>query len=155
MKSRIDKLIFQLDNVVNGTPYYGDSVNHIIDLITSEQANNSINDGHSIAQIMKHMLSWRLYAIEHLKGNDDYDIELGSNIDWPDIIINSSSEWNELKQEFKQSHETLIELLKEKDDNWLSIKLPRKEFSYNFMLKGIMQHDLYHIGQVNLLKNLS
>ena len=155
MKSRIDKLVFQLDNVVNGTPYYGDSVNQIIDLITSEQANNSINEGHSIAQIIKHMLAWRLYAIEHLKDNVDYDIELGSDMDWPDIIINSPSEWDELKEEFKQSHETLIELLKAKDDNWLSTKLPRKEFSYNFMLKGIMQHDLYHIGQVNLLKNLS
>ena len=85
----------------------------------------------------------------------DYDIELGSDMDWPDIIINSPSEWDELKEEFKQSHETLIDLLKGKDDNWLSTKLPRKEFSYNFMLKGIMQHDLYHIGQVNLLKNLS
>ena len=73
MKSRIDKLVFQLDNVVKGTPYYGDSVNQIIDLITSEQANNSINEGHSIAQIIKHMLAWRLYAIEHLKDNVDYD----------------------------------------------------------------------------------
>jgi len=65
-----------------------------------------------------------------------------------------TSEWNELKEEFKQSHESLIELIKQKDDNWLSTKMPGKNFSYNFMLKGIMQHDLYHIGQVNLLKKM-
>ena len=143
-----------MDTVVKGTPYYGDSINSIIDQLTFEHANNAIEDGHSIAQILKHMQAWRLYAIEHLKGNDHYDLELGSDKDWSKLIVNSPSEWNALKEEFKESHERLTGLLKRKDNSWLSIKMPGKEFSYNFMLKGIMQHDLYHIGQVNLLKNI-
>ena len=154
MKSRIDKLIFQLENVYNGTPYYGDSVYSIIDRINAEKANNSINEGHSIAQILNHMLAWRLYAIEHLKGNVDYDIELGSDKDWPSTRISTPAEWTLLKEEFKESQAALTELLKQKDEGWLSSKLPGKAFSYDFMLKGIIQHDLYHIGQVNLLKNV-
>ena len=153
MKSRIDKLVFQFDNVFNGTPYYGDSIKSIIDQLNPAQANNSINDGHSIAQIIKHMIAWRQYAIEHLKGNEEYDIVLGSDVDWAKTIVSSPSEWNELKEEFEQSHKSLVELLKQKEDNWLSTKMPGKVFSYNIMLKGIIQHDLYHIGQVNLLKS--
>ena len=153
MKSRIEKLVFQFDNVFNGTPYYGDSIKKIIDQLDPTQANNSINEGHSIAQIIKHMIAWRQYAIEHLKGNEEYDIVLGSDVDWAKTIVSSPSEWNELKEEFEQSHKSLVELLKQKEDNWLSTKLPGKVFSYNFMLKGIIQHDLYHIGQVNLLKS--
>ena len=153
MKNRIDKLIFQFQNVFDGTPYYGDSIQSIIELIPYESANNSINNGHTIAQIIEHMLAWRLLAIEHLKGNVHYDIELGSDNDWTSLKITSQSEWIKLKQAFAQSHETLIELLKQKEDRWLSSKLEGKVFSYNFLLKGIIQHDIYHIGQVNLLKN--
>ena len=153
MKSRIEKLVFQFDNVFNGTPYYGDSIKKIIDQLDPTQANNSINEGHSIAQIIKHMIAWRQYAIEHLKGNEEYDIVLGSDVDWAKTIVSSPSEWNELKEEFEQSHKSLVELLKQKEDNWLSTKMPGKVFSYNIMLKGIIQHDLYHIGQVNLLKS--
>ena len=69
MKSRIEKLIFQLENVFKGTPYYGESIKGIIDQITFENINTSVGEGHSIAQIIKHMLAWRLFAIEHLKGN--------------------------------------------------------------------------------------
>ena len=155
MNSRIDKLVFQLQNVFDGTPYYGDSIQSIINLITYESANNSIDNGHTIAQIIEHMLAWRLVAIEHLKGNIHYDIELGSDKDWTSLKITSPTEWVKLKQAFAQSHETLIELLKQKEDSWLSSKLEGKAFSYNFLLKGIIQHDIYHIGQVNMLKNVS
>jgi len=82
------------------------------------------------------------------------DIRLGSDEDWADLVIKSRLEWKELKKEIMQSNDTLVGLLKEKEDDWLSTKLPGKVFSYNFMLKGIIQHDIYHIGQVNLLKGI-
>jgi len=154
MKSRVEKLVFQFENVFRGTPYYGDSVSNILDQITFESANNSVNNGHSIAQILQHMLAWRILAIEHLKGNVDYDIELGSNVDWPDIKMNTPLQWKSLNEAFANSNEVLIELLGEKTDDWLNSKMPKKEFSYNFMLKGILQHDIYHSGQINLLKSV-
>lgn len=154
MNKNIDKLIFQLENAFSGTPYFGTPVIKIIEQISFDKANNAINEGHSIAQILAHILVWRNLVIDQINGSDAHDIELGSDKDWPKIIINSEEEWLSLVDEIKQSQIRIIELLKAKDDSWLVTKLNGKVFSYNFMLKGIIQHDIYHIGQVNLLKSI-
>ena len=150
---QIDKVSFQFSNAFNGTPFYGDSIWKSIESIPYEKANNAFNGGHSIAQILSHMLVWRDFAIRKIKGDTAYDVEIGSEVDWPKVNIQSEAEWKELKDRFQQSQTHILELLKEKDDNWLKEKLPGKPYSYNAMIKGTIQHDIYHTGQVNVLKN--
>ena len=150
----IKKLIFQFENVFTGIPYFGAPLLTAIGNITYDKSNNSINNGNTIAQILKHIITWRNYAIEHVKGNSEYDIKIGSDTDWSRITINNQQEWEDLIQLFKDSQTTIIQLVNNKQDDWLSSKLKGKEFSFNYMLKGIIQHDIYHFGQINLLKNV-
>ncbi|MEM9719543.1 MAG: DinB family protein [Bacteroidota bacterium] len=150
---QIEKIVFQLENAFNGTPFYGDSIWHIIESIPFEKANNAINEGHSIAQVLSHMLVWRDFVSRKIQGDDTYDVVLGGTVDWPEVTIQSESEWIALKQRFSHSQAEIISLLEGKDDDWLREKIPGRRYSFNALIKGIIQHDIYHIGQVNLLKN--
>ena len=51
-------------------------------------------------------------------------------------------------------YKQLIALLHTKDDALLSQKLPNRDYNYRFLLNGLMQHNIYHLGQIAFLKNL-
>jgi hypothetical protein len=55
--------------------------------------------------------------------------------------------------ELSLSQEELItELEKREDDEFLEEIVPGREYDYYTMLHGILQHDLYHAGQISILK---
>jgi hypothetical protein len=56
--------------------------------------------------------------------------------------------------QFKVTHDLLIELLETKDDEFLSGEVDYREYNFRFLLHGIIQHDIYHIGQIAFLKKL-
>ena len=56
--------------------------------------------------------------------------------------------------QFKVTHDLIIELLGTKDDKFLSGKVDYREYNFKFLLHGIIQHDIYHIGQIAYLKKL-
>ena len=55
--------------------------------------------------------------------------------------------------ELSLSQEELItELEKREDDEFLEEIVPGREYDFYTMLHGILQHDLYHSGQISILK---
>lgn len=106
---------------------------------------------HSVAQLVQHITNWRVFAIEKLKGNAQYDIELNSTSDWPDRIIDSKSEWQLLLKQLDETQQTIIALLGSKDDDFLKEQVPGRNYSYAFLLEGIVQHDVYHLGQIGIV----
>jgi len=53
----------------------------------------------------------------------------------------------------KRTHNKIIELLKMKeDDNFLGDIVPLRKYNYWFLLNGLIQHNIYHLGQVAYLK---
>jgi hypothetical protein len=65
--------------------------------------------------------------------------------------------WGNLVDEFNQSQKELINLLESQNDVFLDNKYQDNNFDY--LLEGIIHHDVYHLGQIGLvisiLKNKS
>jgi hypothetical protein len=55
----------------------------------------------------------------------------------------------------KATHNKIIDLLKhKKDDNFLGDIVPLRKYNFRFLLNGLIQHNIYHLGQVAYLKKM-
>ena len=58
-------------------------------------------------------------------------------------------------EQLKATHNKIIGILKQKtDDNYLGDIVPLRKFNFRFMLYGLIQHNIYHLGQVAYVKKL-
>ena len=82
---------------------------------------------------------------------------MNSPDDWKNINELSTLGWTNLKQALYNSRAELIDLIAGRDDTYLDTKFQDTDYNYHYLIEGIIQHDLYHLGQIGitikLLKN--
>ncbi len=90
--------------------------------------------------------------LEKLEGNYLFVIEMNSDEDWTEITIKNKSEWDILLNNLTTTQKKIIEILKrQKDDKFLNSITPKREYNFKYLINGIIQHDIYHSGQIGLL----
>ena len=150
----IDQLIEEYTEVFEGSPWYGESIQKTLKSIPYELVNEKRSpQEHSIADICLHMLNWRKFVIEKIKGHETFDIVLNTNADWEaEVFLESPQAWQKLQDALQASQLALVTLLRSKPEEWLEQQVAGKEYHNLYMLRGIMQHDIYHLGQIRLIK---
>ncbi|MFC7523098.1 DinB family protein [Parapedobacter sp. GCM10030251] len=103
---------------------------------------------HSVAELISHVLVWRLESIRKLKGLDA-NLTVDSPENWRTNDQLKEMGWVNLQTEFYKSTYTLIELLSDKDDSFLEKKY-RDGYSFKYLIEGLIHHDLYHLGQLGI-----
>ena len=139
----------------HGQPWHGDSIFKIIKDITAEEAAAyPIPGSHSIWEYLVHMMNWREYAVRTLLDDELYIVELNTEKDWTTITDFSEEAWAATIEKYKKSTDELSEAILTVEDSSLGEIIPGHKFSYYTLLHGIIQHDIYHSGQIVLLKKL-
>lgn len=146
------KLNKELEEVLSGTPWYGSSVNRLIEKVSAEKVHDKSRGPHSIADILIHMIAWTEETTERLKGKFASDPLRG---DWPD---GSAYAWDELVGMFTSANELLKAAIVNMDEEILSRDVKDDRYpeaaekgSYEDLIKGIIQHHIYHSGQIAIL----
>jgi uncharacterized damage-inducible protein DinB len=144
IKYEIKRISNQLGDFYTGNSWVTDNVSNRVFPITSFAAFKKISGHHhSIAELMCHIIAWRNFAIQKLTGNNEYDIEDNSIADWPVPV-----EWDTVQNEFEVCHHNLLNAIENfAIEQWHS-KVPRRNYTYLFLINGIVQHDYYHYGQI-------
>lgn len=155
MKEKINEFIRSLSEAFEGEPWYGDSVMRKLENLPYEVGYKTcIPESHSVSQIVGHLIAWKKLAIEKLKNNEEYTLEIDSEVDWPDIEVHSREEWEALKRDLVAAQCKIYELLNAvEDDSFLSEKVKGKGYDFAYLLRGVIQHDIYHIGQIGLIES--
>ena len=154
MKTIIQNLIETLEVTFEKDPWFGDSVIGKLMMIDYSIVNKKIEGSNTIASLLKHMIQWRVFAIEKMQGNKYFDIKLNSEMDWPLVTINKEIEWLDLIRELKETQVKLIELISEKGGDYLEEITVGKDYTNGVLIEGIIEHDVYHLGQIGLLNSL-
>lgn len=146
----IDALIAEYNDVFSGTPWFGESVLNSLKAIPYQQVNHRpATKDHSIADLCVHMLNWRRFGIEKLKDHAAFDIVLNSTADWEEgVILKNAEDWQALQDALEASQVAIITMLRTKSDQWLEQKAAGKAYTNLYLLRGILQHDIYHLGQI-------
>lgn len=149
MKSmqRITHLIDQLDTLFSGTPWFGPSWQETLGLVPAESADFGLSGGPTIAASLAHVISWRTFVIRKLQGQEDHDLKPGE--DWPET---TGADWQKLVRQFLSSQDELMDALSEFPASMLEDQVPGRGYSWAFMIQGLIDHDVYHMAQINLLR---
>ena len=153
MRSHIESLIAQFEDVFYGKPWYGDGVVEKLEKMDPEHvAIAPFGKLHSVIQLVQHMTAWKTYLIEKMNGNDSYKIVADSEVEWPSQ--SSPETWEIVLKELKDTHAMLIRDLKQKNDDWLLILNPGTDFTYGTLVQGVIHHDVYHVGQIGVISRM-
>ena len=145
--SDVQKIKKLIERSFDEQPWYGPSVIETIKDISSKKASNRLAESHSIIELVCHMTAWRNFVINQLRGNPR-EISEVENFPIP-------TTWEEALTGLKQSQSDLLKAIDSFPESRLNEKVPLREYRFHFMLNGIVQHDIYHIGQIALLKKFS
>ena len=140
-----------LKNTFEGTPWFGDSVMDVLDDIAAEQAVDPAQ-GKSIDTLVRHMLAWREFALQRFLGNHTYDLEVNSDADWHKIPNSDPSLWPVLLDKLRENQEALVAAVDSFPEEMLGEIVPGKSYRFIDLLSGVVQHDIYHLGQIGLLR---
>jgi len=153
MNEKIQKLITTSIESFEGNPWLGDSLMTKLKGIDFNLVNKRLpNSNNSIALIVQHLINWRIFMIEKLEENHLFDIELNSTEDWTEITIKNKQEWIRLLDNLIATQNKLIKKLKHKNnDSFLYKKTSGREYNFEYLIEGIIQHDTYHCGQIGLI----
>ena len=109
---------------------------------------------HNIWELMVHAAYWKYDIRRRLTGEKGRSFTLeGSNF-WTRPIAGSLAEWRADLALLEREHELLRDAVgKFPAARWIR-KAPGKPFNFEGLVRGVAAHDLYHAGQIQLLKRL-
>ena len=141
----------QLKRAFEGKAWHGPSVSEVLAGVTAEQAAaHPIAGGHSIWELTLHIATWERVGRKRIE--EFTPIDVSDEEDWPAVQDTSEEAWISTLDELRRNHEALRATIRAMDDTRLDDIVPGTEYSVYFLLHGVIQHDLYHAGQIALLK---
>jgi uncharacterized damage-inducible protein DinB len=154
MRKQIDYLITTIHSVLEGQPWYGEpamKILHGVDPANAYKKPN--NNSHSLIELLYHMVTWAEFTLKRLEQKEETDMNAFEKLDWRDINPEEHT-WEKGMAQFKVTHDLIIDVLGTKDDEFLSGKVDYRDYNFRFLLHGIIQHDIYHLGQIAYLNKL-
>lgn len=148
MRQEINQLIEQLSDAFEGDPWFGRNVKILLAEVDETTAFEKIKDQHSIVELVWHMITWREFTINCLQPSPNRNLKYYEELDWRELDHNDSSSWQHGLQRLDQTQAELIRLLQKQDDTILENKVNERNYNFRKLINGIIQHDIYHLGQI-------
>jgi uncharacterized damage-inducible protein DinB len=155
--SELLRIIDQLQREHAGDPWHGSPLREILDGIDAGQAaRKPIPGGHSIWELVLHVTGWKR-EVARRTGGAPAGMPAGG--DWPDAGDPTDERWQSALSQLEDAHRALIATIEALSEARLvePTNDPRDRplgagVSYYVLLHGIVQHDVYHAGQIAILK---
>lgn len=155
MQNKVISFNEKLKKVYGGNPWYGDSVKSVLKNIDPRTAfTKASGNTHTIAELVSHIIGWREFALARLKGDKNFRMIQKTSFDWRKKEKDEETAWKTLLSALEKNQKEILAILKRSDDDLLSLPVHRRKYNMEFLIEGFIQHDLYHLGQISLLKKM-
>ncbi|HFA47611.1 MAG TPA: DinB family protein [Bacteroidetes bacterium] len=149
----LEQFIQECKDFYNGSPWYGSNFCKIVNDLSPAEALAVAGNGQSIALLLCHMVKWRKSLTIRLQGDENFRARDSDADNWPPLNTLNGEVWEATKKEFSELQEVLIEELGKREEAFLD-EYFYKEKTYRYLVSGVIQHDIYHLGQISMLKQL-
>jgi uncharacterized damage-inducible protein DinB len=156
--SEVTRLVDQLEREHAGEPWHGTPLGGILSGIDCQRAAARPLAGvYTIWEIVLHITAWKNEARKRLGGAA---AGLPAEGDWPEPPAQAGpGAWREALDALEEAHRALVSAIADLRDSQLFALTndPRVDENgsadtYYQLAQGILQHDVYHSGQIALLK---
>lgn len=142
------------DGDQNGQAWHGIALKPLLKQITAEQASRVPQTGaHSILQLVLHIAYWEEVVLRRFNG-EVVDAPLNTLDDWASTRTLTDAEWRAALARLEKSHAALYNAIESCSEEKLKQMVPKRDHSNYTLLHGIIDHCVYHTGQIALTKKL-
>ena len=153
MRSETSRIQQLLKDSWDGRMWHGANLKYVLTGVDAEKAFRKPAAGsHNIYELVMHMYCWRNFVYEHLNGNVDFKTELNSALDWPVNYETTEENWQHALDLLNKSQDDLVEVFSKLEEGMLDESMHGRKFSWYDFIHGMIHHDIYHSGQIAILK---
>lgn len=154
MNNEISFLIAQLKDAFEGDPWFGKPGWKLLEEVSEDIAFEKPNGQHSIAELVWHMTNWKAFAVHCLRPQNGRSLYYFEENDWKDLDHSDKSLFQTGLNQLQKTQAEFLNILQEQQDSILDQSVPEKAYSYRKLLNGVLQHDIYHLGQIAYIRKL-
>ena len=115
----------------------------------AQAAKHPIPSAHSIWEIAHHIGTWNEVVRRRIVGEA---VALTDDENFPSKVTPSPAAWKKTLEVLESRHKALVKVVSKMPDNMLDTRRKRGVPTYYTVIHGVIQHDLYHAGQISLLR---
>lgn len=146
------RIIHLFEKGYNGSPWIDVNLVDTLRSVTPEQALKKIKPtSNSIWEITNHIISWRKTVLKRVQGEV---IKTPSHNYFIKVKSGSKADWKKTLDELAATQKDWIKFLKNFKKSKLEEVYEPNGMSYYEHIQGILQHDVYHLGQIVMLTKL-
>jgi len=152
--TKSDQLKEELERVLWGAAWYGPPVYTILEQVSFEAAYEKPQGSvHNIVGIVLHMLAWTEEVLDRMNG---MAASTPSSGDWPDPGTSDEQKWQNYVNDLKLVNVNLLGVIQGfPEEKWSELINDTRETepvtTYENLVTGLIQHHVYHAGQIALL----
>lgn len=149
--TEVERIRDLLRRSLEGEAWHGPSLRELLDGVDAAAAGaRPVAGAHTIWELVGHISAWMSTVARRLGGEEV--AFLAPDQDWPAPAAPTEAAWQRTLGELAASHERLRTAMAKVSADRLDTPVPGKPYSVCVMLHGVVQHNLYHGGQIGLLK---
>lgn len=149
------RLADQVRRAFDGGAWHGDSLLELLAGVDAETAAaHPIKNAHSIWELVLHIAAWDGAVIRRAQGRA---AKLTAQQNFPLVKDTSEAAWQNALAHLRATHAELVSAVEHFPESRLLEPVPGKKakhYNFFYMFSGVVQHELYHAGQIALLKKL-
>ena len=154
--SEVLRIVDLLRRAHDGDAWHGPSVMSVLENVDARVARRRpITAAHSIWETSLHIIAWRHEVEQRVGGKAP---TLPGEGDWPGVPDDDRA-WDDVARRLHASHRTLVESVRRLTEADLERQVGEEReaglgsgVTVALMLHGIVAHDVYHAGQIALLR---
>lgn len=140
----------QLHRAFEGSAWHGPALLELLENVdAATAAAKPLNHVHSIWELLLHIAVWDNAASRRLEGKKFQPTGLAN---FPRPPKPTTAAWRKAIADAKRAHNSLMKTVAALPDSRLRDRVPGKKYDFSHMLHGVVQHELYHAGQIAILK---
>ncbi len=141
----------QLRRAHEGDAWHGPALDELLNDVAPPQASRRpISGAHSIWEIVEHVAVWESIARRRMAG--EIVTHVPPEVDWPPVSTTTNEAWKATLARLGEGYQRLRQAIAEFPEAHLEEKVPGMTQTVYHLLHGVVQHTLYHAGQIALLK---
>ena len=149
-RSEASRIADQLRRAFDGSAWHGPALLELLDDVDAcTAAAKPLPDVHSIWELVLHIAVWDDAGLRRLSGEKWQPKGLAN---FPAVTTVTEGAWRKAVAETKRTHQALVKTVAGLPDSRLWDRCPGKRYDFYHLLHGIAQHELYHAGQIAILK---
>jgi len=148
--SEATRIADQLRRAFDGSAWHGPALLELLEEVdAAAAAAKPLRNVHSIWELVLHVAAWD-GAVHRRLGGKKAQLKAAQN--FPRVPEPTEAAWREAVANTKRAHDALVKTVAALPDHRLRDRVPGKRYDFYHMLHGLAQHELYHAGQIAILK---